>query len=390
MDRFLIPKDPRLTWSALLPRPRGPCPSPANSNRASHLYWARNALYHGVIALGLPPGAIILAPAYHCASAIDPLLQAGAQVRYYKVGQDGSIDLSDLEAKINGQTKALLVIHYFGFPQPISRLRALCQAGQLYLIEDCAHVLSGSTEDGPLGTFGDISVFSWRKLLPLYDGGQLLINNPSLAFCLPEKSASLLYRAKEAKGVVDKLAEESGSRAAHVISAVLRIPSTLIRTVSGWLGRTPEALVINNYGSSFDRTSVDVPMSQWSQRILSNVSIPTAVARRRSNYLELVKRLENLRAVTCFHPQLAGGVCPWVCPVTVPARRDFHVSLRRRGLPAATWGGVIHHTLPLEEFPDARDLYDHLVFLPVHQDLESEDLTLMVRIISEALADPTT
>ena len=386
MSAYRIPKDPLLQWSLLLPNRRRPLPAALNRPTVAHLFWARNALYHGTKALGLPPGATILAPAYHCASAIEPLLQAGARIQYYRVTRSGAADLQDIDAKINGSTAAVLAIHYFGLPQPIAELRTLCTRRRLWMIEDCAHVLAGWTDGGTLGTFGDVAVFSLRKLLPLCDGGQLLLNHSSLRMPTGWTSPSWLYALKEMKQVIDKIADDSGGVVASTLSRLVRLPARLLRRSTSGEG-AGGALSLNSFSMDFDLAMASVPMSRWSSRIMGNVSIPEVVARRRANYADLVKRLDGMAAVRCAVPDLPAGACPWICPVLAPERTDLHIVLRSRGIPAATWGGVIHPSLPIDDFPDARFLYDHLYFLPVHQDLgprEMDVLAAAVRAVASA------
>jgi perosamine synthetase len=118
-----------------------------SGNAVQHLFWARNAIYHGLSALGLNPGDNVLVPAFHCTSVVEPILQYGAEVKFYDINLDVSPDLEDLRSKIDRKTRAILAIHYFGFPQPIQKFRELCRAHKLYLIEDCAHVLTERTRD---------------------------------------------------------------------------------------------------------------------------------------------------------------------------------------------------------------------------------------------------
>jgi hypothetical protein len=59
--------------------------------------------------------------------------------------------------------------------------------------------------------------------------------------------------------------------------------------------------------------------------------------------------------------------------------------LRSQGIPATTWGGVIHPSLPLGQFPSARFLYDNLVFLPVHQSLKEKDLQMITTALGKTL-----
>ena len=48
-------------------------------------FWARNAIFHGLRALGIQPGQKILVPAYLCTAAIEPIEYFGAEVEFYAI-----------------------------------------------------------------------------------------------------------------------------------------------------------------------------------------------------------------------------------------------------------------------------------------------------------------
>jgi len=184
--QIVVSSEPRIDLSILSPSPRmRELPPPFDVRPTYYFPFARNAICHGLRALGVSPGDTILVPSFHCASVVEPIISYGANVRFFNIRRDLSPDFRDIEAKIDSKVRAVLAIHYFGFPQPIQRLMELCRAHHLYLVEDCAHVLTGDVNGTALGTVGDISIFSWRKFLPLFDGGQLVINNPKLHIDIP-------------------------------------------------------------------------------------------------------------------------------------------------------------------------------------------------------------
>ena len=59
--------------------------------------------------------------------------------------------------------KAILITHFLGFPQPIDEIKRICNERNLFLIEDCAHAFLSSYNGNPLGSYGDIAVFSLLK-----------------------------------------------------------------------------------------------------------------------------------------------------------------------------------------------------------------------------------
>jgi dTDP-4-amino-4,6-dideoxygalactose transaminase len=135
-----------------------------------------------------PPGQRILLPAYVGRSSregsgvLDPIEACGLPYDFYRVDVSLHADLSDLQVRLReAPVFAVLVIHYFGFPDPeIMEIRELCHKHGALLIEDCAHTLDSCFGQGNLGTIGDVSFFCIHKILPADDGGMLQINNSEI------------------------------------------------------------------------------------------------------------------------------------------------------------------------------------------------------------------
>lgn len=130
---------------------------------------------HGLESLGLEPGSGILVPDYLCDVVFYPLEQLGLESRYYPVEDDLTPDWSELERQVTPTIRALLMVHYFGQPQEITRFQKFCARYQLRLIEDNAHGYGGTLDGRPLGSFGDVGVSSPRKLLGTLYGGFLWV-----------------------------------------------------------------------------------------------------------------------------------------------------------------------------------------------------------------------
>jgi len=391
-DQFLLPKDARLSLRMLIPSfRRKHLPEPAGGSPTHYLFWARNAVYHGLRALSIQPGENVLAPSYHCTSVVEPILQYGGAVKFYNIGPDLKPDLSDIHNKIDRKTRAVLVIHYFGFPQPIVRIKEFCRDRGLYLIEDCAHVLVGQTEEGiPLGTLGDISIFSWRKFLPVYDGGQLVINNASLKLDTEWASASPLFSLKIAKNLVDKIMQDSDSALVNLIAKLSHAPSVLFCRIAEVNGYGDSMSTVNNYDLDFDLASANLKMSWLSRYIICNTDISDVAEKRRRNYDVFAHGVKSMAGVKPLHPSLPKHTVPWVFPLLSCGMKDLHLKLRERGIPATNWSGVIHSSLPLDRYPESRYLYDNIVFLPIHQSLQKYEIETMLRILGEVLGETVT
>jgi perosamine synthetase len=363
-------------------------PLPFDSAPTYYMFSGRTAIYHGLRLLGILAGESVLVPAFNCAALVEPIRRHGARVSFYRVNTDCSPDFDDIERRTDSKTRAVLAIHYFGFPQPLERFRDFCAKRGLYLIEDCAHVLAGESASIPLGSTGDISIFSWRKFLPIRDGGQLVVNNPKLTADVGFDKPSIVYRMKSVKDVIDRILDDSRTPLARFFARLSRLPSNASWRLPS--KSTPQAGPVTATSTdAFDLgcpfTMVNLPMSTPSRFIVDRVDLRPIIEQRRLNYLYVRKIMGSLPGVIPLFKDLPDGVCPLAFPFFVEGRRDFHLVLRSKGIPASTWGGVIHPDLPLDDFPESRTLYDRLMYVPVHQSLSVDEMDTMGRAMREAL-----
>ncbi|MGA8073421.1 MAG: DegT/DnrJ/EryC1/StrS family aminotransferase [Candidatus Acidiferrales bacterium] len=378
---FIVPKDPRPSWASLaLRQSEPPIAGLPQASRRVPLFWARNAIYHALRAFKIGAGDEVLVPAYICSAAIEPILAAGAKVVLYDVCRDATDDFQSLEAAVSNRTRALMLVHYFGFPNDAAGARALCDRRNLLLIEDCAHVQSGIIGDRSLGTWGDASVFSWRKFFPLFDGGELILNRADCELNFQPAHESVLFTLRAAKNVL----ESSFARRQSVSNSPT--DQHVETSSNGNAGeRRSGPLGVDNNSPSFQSDMVNFPMSRTSRFLLECADFPAAARARRENYKFLYDAMRDLAGVRPLFAELAEGVVPYVFPAVFDAP-DAHLPLRRAGIPAVSWEGVRHAMAGKREFPGAGFLYDHVVFLPVHQDLTRADLEAIARAVRAVTA----
>jgi dTDP-4-amino-4,6-dideoxygalactose transaminase len=103
-----------------------------------------------------------------------------ADVKSY---MDFTIDPSDIERKITPRTKAILVMHYAGFPCNMDAIMDLAERFKLKVIEDACHGPLSEYKGKKLGTIGDIACFSFfsNKNISTGEGGMLVTNNHEYA-----------------------------------------------------------------------------------------------------------------------------------------------------------------------------------------------------------------
>ncbi len=381
---FVVSRDPRLLIQNLIPSlSRKALSGPVRGSLTSYHFWARNALFHGLGALGLQAGDKVLVPAFHCSTVVEPILHYGCEVVFYNVNRDGIVDFEDIARKVDSRTKAVIAIHYFGVLQPLPTIRDFCQDHQLFFIEDCAHLLMGESEDDPLGRVGDISIFSWRKFFPIYDGGMLVCNHASQLPTVSWDGLGGWLHLKIVKNLFGKyLSDRSAARPPVALNREKR-ESEVEDSVSEDETRTKFKSKAPH--REFDALQLNWPMSPWSRFILENIDLSAVMQKRQEHSKFLNQALGELSGVRPWSTEGVNGVCAWAFPIVAENRTDLHVQLRKRGIQSFSWGGVIHPSLPLEEFQDARFLYEHLVLLPNHQSLTREELHFIIESVRDVL-----
>jgi perosamine synthetase len=142
------------------------------------------ALDAAAIALDLQPGDEVIMPTFTiicCASALTrvgaiPVLVDADPVTW-------NMDVSQIEARITSKTKAIMVVHIYGLPVEMDEVLALAQKYNLKVIEDAAEQHGQHYKGRPIGSFGDISCFSFypNKHITTGEGGMIATDNPVLA-----------------------------------------------------------------------------------------------------------------------------------------------------------------------------------------------------------------
>lgn len=141
-------------------------------------------------ALGIGSGDEVILQAYTCLVVPNAVSFAGALPVYADVEEKGfNIDPESIRSRINPRTKAVIVQHTFGIPAQLREIQKICSEKHLFLIEDCAHGLSGSFQGKPLGSFGIAAFYSFGrdKIISSVWGGMVSTSEKVLA----EKIAAL-------------------------------------------------------------------------------------------------------------------------------------------------------------------------------------------------------
>ena len=142
------------------------------------------ALHLAYLALGLGPGDEVVVPAYTFPATANAAVLCGATPVFCDSAPGLDVaGAEQLEAAITPRTRALCVVHLFGFPVPMEPVLALARERGLAVVEDAAGALGARSDGRPAGAWGDVSCFSLhpRKLVTCGEGGAAATNDEALA-----------------------------------------------------------------------------------------------------------------------------------------------------------------------------------------------------------------
>ena len=377
-----VPTYQGLAATHLIGRPSAlEAPFPFNAPRRIAYYRARNAIYHLFRTLrATRPSLTVLAPDYYSGNEIMAMQAAGVKIHYCPIGADMQWDPTDVERLCREHSPDVLyVIHYAGWPQPMAQLADVCRTREMLLVEDCALSLLSETEDGrPLGSFGQWSVFCLYKTLPLPNGALLVQNG------LPIESLERLHlRPAGTASVAARVAELFVQRIRGRVNGI----GAALQALKRGMGMAAGALDVHraNVGDiGFNLDEVDLAMSPVSTRLLQRLDYSDIRRRRVANYRQLLGELDaHVRPV---FPVLPDRVCPLFFPVMVPDKAEAATALRRRGVDALEfWNDPVGDGSEMS--PYARFFREHVLELPIHQDLSSRHVSHVARQINLTLGE---
>tara|TARA_B100001093_G_C26852225_1_gene1025614 strand:+ start:1689 stop:3026 length:1338 start_codon:yes stop_codon:yes gene_type:complete len=156
-------------------------------NHAISLNSATSGLFASVGALGLGFGdEIIVSPYTMTAVAAAPLLYGAIPVFADVEATSGCLDPNEIEKVITNATKAIIVVHQFGFSANMEAIMKIARRYNLKVIEDCAQAHGARFKGQYVGTFGNIGVFSLNvnKTIQSGEGAVCITNDEDLSYRL--------------------------------------------------------------------------------------------------------------------------------------------------------------------------------------------------------------
>jgi CDP-4-dehydro-6-deoxyglucose reductase, E1 len=130
------------------------------------------------------PGDEIITVAAGFPTTVAPIVQYGCIPVFVDIDlSTHNVDVDAIEMAIGPKTRGIMLAHSLGNPFDVVRVAELCQAHDLYLIEDCCDAFGAKIDNKGVGTFGDLATLSFYPAhhITMGEGGAVLMDSIRLA-----------------------------------------------------------------------------------------------------------------------------------------------------------------------------------------------------------------
>jgi perosamine synthetase len=143
-----------------------------------------SALHLALVLAGINPGDEVICPAQTFVATALVILQEKATPIFADIQYEtGNICPKSLEEKITEKTRAIMAVHWGGYPCDMDEIHAIAKKHNLIVIEDAAHAIGATYKGKPIGAISDFTCFSFQaiKHITTGDGGALCCLNSDVA-----------------------------------------------------------------------------------------------------------------------------------------------------------------------------------------------------------------
>lgn len=142
------------------------------------------ALHLSLLAAEIRPGDEVITTAMTFCATVNAIIHAGATPVLADIDRKTlNIDPKDIERKITSRTRAIIPVHFAGYPCDMDSICSLAEKHHLQIIEDCAHAIESEYHGKKTGTFGGFGCFSFyvTKNVVTGEGGMIITGNEAAA-----------------------------------------------------------------------------------------------------------------------------------------------------------------------------------------------------------------
>lgn len=300
-----------------------------------------------LICAGVKEGDEVILPAQTFVATGLVILQCGAKPVFADINLDGNISVESIKEKITEKTKAIIPVHWGGYPCDMDEINSIAKKHNLVVIEDAAHALGATYKNKNIGTISDFTSFSFQSIkhLTTGDGGLLT--------CLSEENSKLIKRLRWFD--IDR--ENSK-------------PSIL----------GEREYDITNVGFKYHMNDIAASIG------LGNLEIFDKKIERIKNIAKIYnKELSNVAGIKLMDYKSDRESSYWLYPILVEDRINFITKLKEKNIPTSVvhlgidknsiFGGK-NETLINQRFFDKNQIH-----LPINDKLTDNDINLIIKTI---------
>ena len=140
------------------------------------------ALHTALAALEVGPGDEVIIPAWTWYSCYATVIQVGALPVFAEIDESFNLDPADIERHITPNTRVIMAVHLQGNPADMDPILAIARKHKLKVLEDASQSVGASYKGRPLGSMGDIGIYSLQqsKTITAGEGGAVVTSDPYL------------------------------------------------------------------------------------------------------------------------------------------------------------------------------------------------------------------
>lgn len=309
-----------------------------------------SALHLALTCLGVGADDEVITTAQTFVATSLVALQNGARPVFADVQYlTGNIDPADIEHRITERTKAIVPVHWGGYPCDLDEIHAIARRHGLAVVEDAAHAIGATYHGGPIGAESRFTCFSFQaiKHLTTGDGGMIVAPDPA--------DYELAKRSRW-----------------FGIDRDRRQPSDLGEPI--W--------DIAEVGFKYHMNDIAAAMG-----VAHLNELPAMLAQRRCFAKRYRAALCDVPGVALFDSAPDRESAYWLFDLHVERRLDFIRMLKSKGVEASVLHqridtnsvfGELRHDLPTLEHFDATH-----VCLPMHNGLSNDDVEYVIHCVRE-------
>ena len=264
------------------------------------------ALHMALLALDVGRGDEVIIPSLTFVADVNVVNLVGATPKLADATSltDWNMSLKTIEKNITVKTKAIIVVHYAGYPcKDIVEISKMCKDKGIALIEDVAHA-PGATVDGKVcGTFGDIGCFSFfsNKNLSIGEGGMVstldAMLNKKLGYLRSHGMTTLTLDRHKGRAITYDVAQAGlNYRMDEMRAAIGSVQLDKLPASNARRGELTE-----RYRSNFRRFPVLIPFGDQASNAISVYHILPVLLPKKTDRIAVIGALKEKRIQSSIH-----------------------------------------------------------------------------------------